>query len=89
MEQYYLDTRYDNRQSFYGKAIVAIEGNKRTLLSYMTPVCEIENGQVTLLSAWDYSPTTLRHVKEFLQQQGFKAYPKCEMTSHYPVNYER
>jgi len=81
--EYYLCTRYDRRLSFYGKALVREEGEDKTLLSYLTPVCKIQGGKVLLLDKWDYSSTTLRHVKEFLLQHGFKAESKKQIDKDY------
>jgi hypothetical protein len=58
MPQYDLGTQYDSRASFYGKARVNVEGSVAQLVSYSTTVAEI---------------TTLRHIKEFLKQNGFRA----------------
>ena len=68
-----LHPEYDSRQSFYGKARVIIKDDGTQILySYATPVCKIKDGKVTLLKkgylGWASSPTTLRHVKEFLKQ---------------------
>ena len=63
-----LEPRYDVRKSFYGKAIVVITDNDKTLelWSYETRVAtfDIENYTVTLTGA--YSMTTKRHIAEFL-----------------------
>ena len=70
MNFYELSARYDSRQSFYGKAQVAIEDGGKVLYSYNTKVAKItEDGIVILYSQWDCSGTTLRHVKEFLKQE--------------------
>lgn len=84
---YGLEPQYDSRKSFYNKAQVDVndENGVKTLMSYNTPVCRIANGKVELLPAWDYSATTLRHVKEFLQQNGFDVYSKSQMPRHYEV----
>ena len=34
---------------------------------------------IILHPAWDYSSTTLRHVKEFMQQYGFPKYTKAQV----------
>lgn len=70
---YDMSPNFDARKSFYGKARVDDNGDTKTLLSYNTPVCKIDGGKVTLLPRWDESQTTLRHVKEFLKQNGFTA----------------
>ena len=71
MEQYYLKCEYESRPSFYNKAMVKIEGNKKILISYETEVSYIENGKAFVLGEW--SGTTTRHIREFLKQNGFKA----------------
>lgn len=79
----YLEPVYDSHKSFYGKAYTETSGawgQTCTLYSYETPVAMVgylalENGDerraLVLLDYWDYSPTTLRHVKEFARQNGF------------------
>lgn len=58
------------QKSFYGKA--ELLGNEETgdviLLSYGTPVAlfRANEDKVYFYPAWDYSQTTLKHVKEFL-----------------------
>lgn len=66
-----LQTKYDSRKDFYGKAITRFENGKLILKSYNTDVAEIENGQARVFGL--YSQTTTRHIKEFLKQNGFKA----------------
>ena len=66
-----LSTRYDSRKSFYHKARVRNENGKTILTSYQTDVAYIENGKAHVKGT--YSSTTLRHIKEFLLQNGFKA----------------
>lgn len=82
-----LCPQYDSRKSFYGKAeVVDNEDGSKTLFSYSTPVCKIsEKGEVNRLRHWDYSPTTLRHVKEFLKQNGFKADSASQIEKDYPL----
>ena len=64
-----LTVRYDARNSFYGKAMVDYSRGAKTLFSYGTKVVTIKNNVVTLGTSYDYSQTTLRHVKEFLKQE--------------------
>jgi len=82
---YELSARYDRRQSFYRKAYVEEKGGIKTLLSYRTKVCRIKDGKVTLLPDWNYSSTTVRHVREFLRQEGFAVGSKAELAKMYPV----
>jgi len=69
--EYELSCQYNSRKSFYGKAIVRTEGDKTILRSYSTDVAYIENGMAFVKGM--YSNTTLRHIKEFLKQNGFTA----------------
>lgn len=67
---YDLRPVYDVRNSFYGKAQVEVDGDKTTLLSYGTPIVQIQNGEVSKCTDDIISNTTARHVKEFLKQNG-------------------
>ena len=68
--QKYELSPWGNQKSFYGKAIVKIEGNKTTLQSYQTDVAVIENGICKIKDT--YSQTTLKHIKSFLAEFGFQ-----------------
>jgi hypothetical protein len=81
MKKYNLEARYDARQSFYGKAVVEEEDGKKTLISYSTKVATIENGVAKVSGT--YSATTLRHIKEFLLQNGFRADSKAQIEESY------
>jgi hypothetical protein len=79
-----LSPSYDSRKSFYGKAhIVTDDDGTQILYSYNTPVVEIKDDKVKLLAQWDSSQTTLRHVKEFLQQNGFSVGSKSQLAKMY------
>lgn len=77
---YELSARFDARKSFYGKALVEIETvekhgttyENKTLISYGHEVVRItaSENKIRLTDKWDASDTTLRHVKEFLKQEG-------------------
>lgn len=83
---YDLSPRYDSRKSFYGKARVEeLKDGTQILWSYSTPVCMIKDGKVTLLYGWATSQTTLRHVRDFLKQNGFEAGSKASLGKMYPV----
>lgn len=85
----YLKPIYDSRQSFYNKAIVVEDANGRYLQSYETIVARItdkNNGYSITPYAQvfgTYSATTLRHIKEFLKQNGFKAESKAQIEKDY------
>ena len=82
--KYYLECRYDTRQSFYKKAKVEElettgEHGKtilRNLYSYGTLVAKIlysyidNTTKITYLYMGQYSQTTTRHQKEFFKQNG-------------------
>ena len=84
MKMYELGCIYDPRESFYGKAKVVEDRGCQTLYSYDTPVAKINRkGKVTLLTEWDYSQTTMRHIKEFMRQNGFKADTVAQIRKEY------
>lgn len=80
-----LQPQYDSRKSFYRKALVITEneflGEGVHLKSYDTFVAKIVNGKAIVNGI--YSPTTLRHIKEFLLQNGFKAESKKQIEKDY------
>lgn len=78
-----LNSINDSRKSFYGKAEVITEGNTIKLKSYNTIVAKIENNRPSVFGT--YSATTLRHIKEFLKQYGFKADTKDQIVKDYMI----
>lgn len=78
---YDLMPMYDSRKSFYGKAKVIEMENEIVLQSYDTFVASIKEGKVTINGF--YSNTTLRHIKEFLKQNGFEVGSKKELEKMY------
>lgn len=78
-----LTPMFDSRQSFYRKAFVTYKGNTQELHSYGSHVATISGGEVTLRTLWNSSATTLRHVKEFLKQNGFTAVTKVQIAKDY------
>ena len=79
-----LTPKFDSRKSFYGKAKISFEGDRRLLLSYGTSVAFIEpDRQPVMLDGWDSTQTTLRHVKEFLKQNDLKAESLEQMRRDY------
>lgn len=83
---YELSPRYDSRKSFYGKAHVDTGDNddKNKLYSYDTLVAEIKDGKPVVYGT--YSATTLRHIKDWLKQNGFKAETSKQIMQDYGVN---
>lgn len=82
---------HEPKKSYYGKAhVVTDDDGTKVLISYNTPVCKIDkDGEVTLLHdkrtylGWNSSQTTLRHVREFLMQNGKKVVPLRELPKVY------
>lgn len=85
---YGLEPRYDARKSFYGKAHVDTgdKGEKNKLYSYDTLVAEIKDGKPVVYGT--YSATTLRHIKDWLKQNGFKADTSKQIMADYGVKDE-
>lgn len=75
---------YDGKKSFYKKANVREEEGKIILKSYHTDVCFIKNERAFINDV--FSPTTLRHIKEFLKQNNFKADTKSQILKDYYYN---
>lgn len=59
------------------------EGNSKVLYSYNIKVAEIKDGKPIVYGT--YSTTTLRHIKEFLKQEGYKAETKEQIEKDYGV----
>lgn len=80
---YQLTPKYDSRASFYGKANVEVDDDEIRLISYTTHVATIKDGKATIKGT--YSTTTLRHIKDFLKQHGFKADTKAQIEADYEL----
>lgn len=87
---YFLEPRFDSAKSFYRKASVIInytqdQGMLLSLKSYDTIVAtiKVKDGQNVCKVNGTYSATTLRHIKEFLRQNGFKAETKKQIIEMY------
>lgn len=85
---YSLNPRYDSRKSFYGKAQVDTgdKNDQNKLYSYDTLVAEIKDGKPVVYGT--YSQTTLRHIKDWLKQNGFKAENSKQILADYGVKDE-
>ena len=79
---YELKVIYGRQKSFYNKANVLIDDSIKTLISYNTKICKIQDKQPKILVD-DLSNTTLKHLKEFLLQEGFKADNKRQILNDY------
>jgi hypothetical protein len=76
---------YDSAKSFYGKAKVIEIENDVFLMSYDTIVAYYNRGAKIAQVFDTYSATTLRHIKEFLKQSGFKAESKKQIEKDYCI----
>ena len=72
-----LESKFDSRASFYGKAKVIDYGTKLSLISYNTEVAvyDKEKKELTIKESeysnrGKYSQTTSRHIREFAVQTG-------------------
>lgn len=74
---------YDSAQSFYGKAKVIKIEDDIFLVSYDTIVAFYNRDARIARVMGTYSATTLRHIKEFLKQNGFKAKDKAQIEKDY------
>lgn len=78
---------YDSAKSFYGKAKVIEIENDVFLMSYDTIVAFFNRDTKVAKVIGTYSATTLRHIKEFLKQSGFKAETKKQILfDYYPLD---
>ena len=80
-----LQAIYDGKQSFYGKAYTKTEGENKNLYSYGAIVAVISYNESSKVARVldTHSQTTLRHIKEFLKQEGFKAETKRQIENDY------
>lgn len=84
---YDLKPQYDARQSFYNKATVDTDDKgKNKLYSYNTLVAEMKDGKPVVYGT--FSQTTLRHIKEWLKQNGFKAENSKQIMADYGAKRE-
>ena len=83
MEFTELQAIYDGRKSFYGKAHLIESDEKVELQSYDTIVATYHKNENKFVLHGDYSPTTLRHQKEFANQLGFDFKNKKELFDKY------
>lgn len=82
MSKQELKPIYDRRKSFYKKAfIIKDDDGTIHLISYWTEVATIKDGRLKINGF--YSATTLRHLKEFIEQMGFQNGSKAELEKMY------
>lgn len=82
-QMYELSPQFDTVKSFGNNARVEIENNVKSLYSYNTLVATIQNDNLSVLNT--QSNTTVRHIKEFAKQNGFKAETKKQIESDYYI----
>ena len=70
LKEYALEAKYDRCKSFYGRAKVQEENGEKRLISYQTKVCSIDSDGNFHRHWGNYSVTTMRHVNEFVRQNG-------------------
>lgn len=73
--EYFLEAKYDSCKSFYKKAkVVSREDGTILLQSYKSVICILHKDKTLDVVAKDYelTRTTVRHLKEFLKQNGFE-----------------
>ena len=70
-----------NQKSFYNKAQIEKTSTGKKLYSYTLFVAEINGKKATVYNL--QSDSTLRHVKEFLKQEGLKADNKKQIVADY------
>lgn len=97
MRTYELTPKFDRAQSFYRRAYVKETETGSELWSYDTKICELvilglDDYEVIVYEVFDadgncltYSSTSLRHLKEFLAQNGVKAETKSQIHSDYTI----
>ena len=84
-----LQPKFLKQKSFYKKAYIETWKNGQiSLSSYHQEVAIIEplpNGEINkilLCPGWDKTRTTIKHVREFMQQYSFAAMTKDEITKN-------
>jgi hypothetical protein len=79
-----LRPTHDSRKSFYGKATEGDGEKGLELYSYGKLAAKIVDGEPKLVSGiWNYSQTTLRHVKDWLASKGFEVGTKQQIAQMY------
>lgn len=76
-----LIPQYENRKSFYDKAIVETNGCVIRLYSYGTHVATSNNDAITIHGS--YSATTWRHVREWVAQLTGERFSTAQLIDKY------
>ena len=72
---------FSDQKSFHGKAQIEKTATGKKLYSYSLFVAEVNGEKTTVYNL--QSDSTLRHVKEFLKQEGLKADNKKQIVADY------
>lgn len=80
---YELSVIYGNQKSFGGKAKIVNSNEGIDLYSYDTLVARIKNKKAYVFNT--QSQTTVKHIKEFLKQNGFVATTKKQIITDYQL----
>lgn len=72
---------FSDQKSFYNKAMIEKTSTGKKLYSYNFFVAEVNGKKATVYNL--QSDSTLRHVKEFLKQEGFLADSKKQIKTDY------
>ena len=85
-----LKSIHNRQKSFYRKAFVLRTGGKVMLHSYNTLVATItaQDNVFLHISKDEITATTLKHLKEFLLQENFKAENKKQIYKDYYFGFE-
>ena len=80
-----LKCNYSNQKSFYGKAKTEVICNDLILFSYGSKVAAIigEGSVKAVVYTTTPSQTSLKHIKEFLKQNGFVANNQKQILKDY------
>lgn len=84
---YELKPIYTNQKSFYGKALIKDTKDEGLVLySYNTKVAQKHNQVLKITHNKNYlTSTTLKHIKEFMQQLGYSKMSKNEILNEFGV----
>lgn len=75
-----LNPEFSSRKSFYGKAGTDDTADGKVLTSYGTQIMRIKDGKITMLCRPEHlTNTTLRHIREFLLQNGLEPLTKKQL----------
>ena len=86
MNSYELKPVYDNAKSFYNKARVLDIAGGSNLYSYDVKVVTITDKPRITCRLDQLTTTTLRHIKDFLKQNDYKAETKAQILKDYKSN---